>query len=158
MNARVKDVMTKNVVCVQPDATFQAVVGVLIAHRVSAVPVVDDANHVVGIVSEADLMLRAEHPSRKRAEYWQAWLKTSHDEAALRFARELEKAMARTAGEMMTSEVVTIAPEATVGEAAGLMHKKHVKRLPVVDLTGKLVGIVSRGDVLKVFAPSPVPV
>lgn len=152
MNARVRDVMTKKVVCVRPDATFKAVVDLLVAHQVSAAPVVDDANHVVGIVSEADLMLRAEHPGRRRARYWKAWLENSHDEAALRLSHDLTKAVARTAGEMMSPDVVTIAPEASVREAAGLMHQKHVKRLPVVDMTGKLVGIVSRGDVLKVFA------
>jgi CBS-domain-containing membrane protein len=154
MNAQVRDVMTKKVVSVKSGATFKSVVELLENHAVSALPVIDEAHHVVGIVSEADLMLKEEHPSGHRARYWQALLEASHNSGAVRLSNELKKARARTAAEMMTTPVVTIEPEASVGEAARLLHHKHVKRLPVTDATGRLIGIVSRGDLLKVFLSS----
>jgi CBS domain-containing protein len=95
----------------------------------------------VGIVSEADLLLKEERPRR-----WGGALVDPHGDAA--------RATARAAAALMTSPVVTVRGEATLTQAARLMHEHHVKRLPVVDASGRLAGIVSRADLLLAFLRS----
>jgi CBS domain-containing protein len=145
MPSLVKDLMTTPVVTVEPTTPFKEIVARLAEHRVSAVPVVDDSGLVLGMVSEADLLLKEEFPEPdKDIPRW--WTR--------RAFLEREKAAASVARDLMTVAVVSIAPEATVAEAARRMHTAGVKRLPVVERGGRLVGIVSRGDLLKVFERS----
>ena len=142
MHSLVKDLMTTPVVTVEPTTPFKEIVARLAEHRVSAVPVVDDDQRVLGVVSEADLLLKEEYPEPdKDVPRW--WTKRARLERA--------KAAASVARDLMTVAVVSIGPEATAAEAARRMHTAAVKRLPVVDRRGRLVGIVSRGDLLKVF-------
>jgi CBS-domain-containing membrane protein len=144
MGRRVEDVMTKSVAVVRDSAPFKEILGIMHARRVSALPVVDDEDRLVGIVSEADLLLKEEYAD-------------AHEDADLplfeRRARriEREKAAGTVASELMTTPVITIGPSATLAEAARLMHEEGVKRLPVVDAKGRVAGIVSRADLLKVF-------
>jgi CBS domain-containing protein len=141
MHSLVKDLMTTPVVTVEPTTPFKKIVARLAQHRVSAVPVVDDDNRVLGVVSEADLLLKEEFPEPdKDIPLW--WTKRARLERA--------KAAASVARDLMTVAVVSIAPEATAAEAARRMHTAGVKRLPVVE-GGRLVGILSREDLLKVF-------
>jgi CBS domain-containing protein len=142
MHSLVKDLMTTQVVTVGPATPFKELVARLAEHRVSAVPVVDDAGLVLGVVSEADLLLKEEFPDPD-ADVPLIWTKrrrAEHDKAAAAVARDL-----------MTVAVVSIAPDATVAEAARRLHTANVKRLPVVDRQGRLLGIISRSDLLKVF-------
>jgi CBS domain-containing protein len=141
MKRTVSDVMTRTVVVVHVSAPFKDVVRRMHDYRVSAVPVVDDDERLVGIVSEADLILK-EDPEL--------------DEGAHLFERrhrrhDREKAAGLVAEELMTTPVVTVAPDATLGDAARLMHRKGVKRLPVVSGDDRILGICSRADLLKVF-------
>jgi CBS domain-containing protein len=136
----VKDVMTTDVVSVRVTAEYKTVVAVMRELQVSAFPVLDSADHLVGVVSEADLLLK----------------EVGQDALAghlIGSGREGEgaKASGVTAGQLMTKPPVTIGPQDSVADAARLMHDRRVKRLPVVDDTGRLVGIVSRVDVLSVF-------
>jgi CBS domain-containing protein len=142
MRSLVKDLMTTPVVTVGPATPFKEIVARLAEHRVSAVPVVNDAGLVLGVVSEADLLLREESPDpdADRPLLWTKRRRAEHDKAAATVARDL-----------MTIAVVAITPEATVAQAARRMHSANVKRLPVVDRSGRLVGIISRSDLLKVF-------
>jgi len=143
MKTKVQDVMSRAVVAVDESTPFKEIVELLARHRVSAVPVLDAARHVTGVVSEADLLLKEEHP--------EAGLDAPRFERR-RQRLERAKAAGAVARELMTSPAVTIGLLATVGEAARLMHTADVKRLPVVDpVTGALVGVVSRGDLLRVF-------
>jgi CBS domain-containing protein len=143
MHSLVKDLMTTQVVTVGPATPFKEIVALLAERRVSAVPVVDDDRRVLGIVSEADLLLKEEFPVPDQ-DIPLFWTK--------RRRLEREKAAGATARDLMSSVVVvSTAPEATVAEAAQRMHAAGVKRLPVIDEDGRLVGIVSRGDLLKVF-------
>jgi CBS domain-containing protein len=142
MKSLVRDVLTTEVVTVEPLTPFREIVTRLAQHRISAVPVVDSEGRVLGVVTEADLLLKQEHPDPK-LNLPLAWSR--------RRRRERAKAAAVVAGELMTTPPVTVAPTATVTEAARRIHTAAVKRLPAVDEAGRLVGIVSRADLLKVF-------
>ncbi len=141
MNAVVRDVMTRQVVSVREDASFKEMAAMLRRTRISAFPVIDSADRVIGVVSEADLLVK---------EAVQA-TGTSFI-AALRHIREEDKASGVTAVALMTRPAITIGPDAPVAEAARIMYDRRVKRLPVVDAVGRLLGIVSRADVLAVFS------
>lgn len=144
---KVGDVMTADVVFVREDVGFKELVDLLAQRGISAVPVVDKADRVVGLVSEADLLHKVEFAGESMAA--RLFERRRH-----RVARE--KAGGDDAGELMTSPAVTTTADATVVEAARLMEANQVKRLPVVDVEGRLVGIVSRRDLLKVFLqPDP---
>lgn len=143
MNSSVSDVMTKNVVAVRETARYKDIVAVMRRRRVSAFPVVDSAGRVVGVVSEADLLLKEAVAASASAASGPWW--------AGRRRRERAKAAGVSAGELMSKPAVTIAKDATVAQAARAMYEHRVKRLPVVDDSGRLVGIVSRVDVLGVF-------
>jgi CBS domain-containing protein len=145
MHSLVKDLMTTQVVTVTPQTPFKEIVARLADHRVSALPVVDDDGLVLGVVSEADLLLKEEFPDPDQ-DTPLFWTK--------RRRRERDKAAASTARDLMTVAVVAISPDATAAEAARRLHTAKVKRLPVVDERGRLVGILSRGDLLKVFSRS----
>jgi CBS domain-containing protein len=138
----VRDVMTTEVVAVQPWTPFREIVDRLAEHRISAAPVLDADGRVLGVVTEADLLLKQEHPDLE-LNVPLVWSR--------RRRLEREKAAAVVAGKLMTAPAVTVLPTATVTEAARRMHAAGVKRLPVVDEAGRLVGIVSRADLLKVF-------
>jgi CBS domain-containing protein len=137
--------MTTEVVTIQPWTPFREIVNRLAEHRISAAPVLDAEGNVLGIVTEADLLLKQEHPDPE-LNLLTAWSRRRRLERA--------KAAAVVAGELMTAPAVTVAATATVTEAARRMHTAKVKRLPVVDERGRLVGIVSRADLLKVFTRS----
>lgn len=142
MHSLVKGLMTTQVVTVGPATPFKEIVARLAEHRVSAAPVVDDAGRVLGVVSEADLLLKEEFPDPDQ-DIPLFWTK--------RRRLEREKAAGSTARDLMTVALVSISPDATVAEAARRMHRAQIKRLPVIGEGGRLVGIISRGDLLKVF-------
>jgi CBS domain-containing protein len=142
MTSLVRDVMTTGVVTVEPWTPFREIVTRLAEHRISAAPVVDAEGNVLGVVTEADLLLKQEHADLE-FNVPLAWNR--------RRRLEREKAAAVVAGELMTTPAVTVPPTATVTEAARRMHTAGVKRLPVVNEAGRLAGIVSRADLLKVF-------
>src|SRR5579859_1228485 len=142
MNAKVKDVMTAEVVAVRKEASYKEMAARLSQYRVSAFPVIDENRRVIGVVSEADLLAK----------------EALADEHAIPAAvtgilhhKEHKKAEGLTAGDLMTHPAVTVRREDSVEHAARLMYTLQVKRLPVVDAGGYLVGIVSRVDLLTVF-------
>lgn len=113
-------------------------------HRISALPVVDGQWRVTGVVSEADLILKED-----RIDLGEQHVFESH-----RRRQERERAGGTTARELASVPAVTIGPGDSVREAAKLMHDRAIKRLPVVDGDGRLVGVISRSDVLRVFMRS----
>jgi len=138
----IKNVMTTDVATVYEDTPFKDVVRILDQRDISAVPVVDADHRVIGIVSNADLLPKqgAQEPSESNSPM--AWFQRHWDRA---------RKEATTAGQLMTSPVISIGPEETVVDAARLLDKHVVKRLPVVSDNGSLLGIVSRRDLLTVF-------
>jgi CBS domain-containing protein len=136
----VSDVMTHTVAAIGRRASFKEIVGMMQDWRVSALPVLEGEGRVVGVVSEADLLPTEELRDSPEAGY-----------AQRREPAELAKAGAVTAGDLMTEPAITVRANATLAEAARIMAREKVKRLPVVDDTGLLEGIISRADLLKVF-------
>jgi len=140
----VSDVMTATVVAVREEADFKEMVTVMRSRRVSAFPVLDAADRVIGVVSEADLLLKEAlkeaTPATPQGLVKSVWR-----------LKDRSKAVGVTAAEVMTKPAVTIGQDAPIAEAAQRMQSHRVKRLPVVDENGRLRGIISRADVLSVF-------
>ncbi len=143
MEPTVKDVMTTRVVSVTRDATFRAMAAALREHRVSAFPVLDDDGKVIGVVSEADMLVKEALDSEPHG-------MPGMITGILR-RKEQEKARGITAGDLMTSPPITVTPDDSLERAARLMYTRKVKRLPVIDGNGHLVGIIGRADLLAVF-------
>ncbi|MER6532956.1 CBS domain-containing protein [Streptomyces sp900105755] len=137
----VEELMTRPVVRARRDTEFKELVRLLAENDVTAVPVVDDLERPMGVVSEADLLRKsadqADPSGRTPVPDLEAW--------------ERAKAEGARAEELMSAPAVCARPEWSVVEAARLMETQHVKRLPVVDEVDRLLGIVSRGDLLRVF-------
>jgi CBS-domain-containing membrane protein len=140
MHATVKDVMSTHVIAVRQGASYKDMAAMLHDQRVSAFPVIDDDNKVIGVVSEADLLTKDAFDAAPPGAL----------EGMLRH-REHAKASAVTAGELMTKPPVTVGPDVPVTQAARLMYSRRIKRLPVISDDGTLIGIVSRADVLSVY-------
>jgi CBS domain-containing protein len=138
----VEDVMTTDVVSAWSGTGFKELVDLMAGRGVSGVPVVDSGNVVVGVVSEADLLVKESEQEPKGIH---AALRLMHRR------RERATATASLARDLMTSPAVTVTPDVSIVHAARMMQERGVKRLPVVDPEGHLVGIVSRRDLLSVF-------
>lgn len=144
---KVGSLMTTDVVHAVRSTPFKEVARLLAGHRISGLPVIDDDDKVIGVISETDLMARqAANPGpydvKRRAPLGQL-TRGARKQAA--------KAQARTAGELMSNPPVTVHAEDTIVEAARTMAGRHVERLPVLDEEDRLVGIVTRRDLLQVF-------
>lgn len=142
---RVEHLMTKDVATVSPETPLKEVAAILSDRGISGLPVCDADGHVVGVVSEADILRKEQGLSPGRSTVFD-WLFGRSDEDAVKIA-------ARTAGEAMTSPAVTIGAGRPVSEAARLMVEQGVNRLPVV-YGGDLVGIVTRADLVRAFRRS----
>ena len=144
---KIKDVMTTNVLTVPTGMTLKETAQLLGDRGISGLPVVDDDGTVVGVVSEADILYKERGPERRRGSML-GWL---FNPATLESEAKLD---ARTAGEAMSAPPVTIGPNRPIGEAASLMLDESVNRLPVVDDSGSLLGIVTRADLVRAFTRS----
>ncbi|MFO7647984.1 CBS domain-containing protein [Halomonas campaniensis] len=138
------DIMTRNVITVGPDSEVREIATLLLENGISAVPVVDANDKVLGIVSEGDLMRRVENGSGRRKSWWLK-LVAGHDPA------DYVKSHGRLAHEVMTRDPITIDEEMPLHKISTLLEKHHIKRVPVVT-GGKLVGIVSRSNLLRGFS------
>jgi len=140
MSSTVKDVMSTHVIAVRQRAGYKEMAAMLRDQRVSAFPVIDDDNKVIGVVSETDLL------AKEALEGTVPWTLGSLPRQHVR-----SQVNGVTAAELMTKPVVTIGPDKPVTDAARLMFNMRVKRLPVVSDDGTLIGIVTRSDVLSVY-------
>jgi CBS domain-containing protein len=140
------DVMVTNVITVGPDARVQDVAHTLLSARISGVPVVGPEGELLGIVSEGDLMRRAEAGTGRRHPWWLAMFNSKEG-----MVREFIKEHSRRVSDVMTREVVTAAPDTPLATIANLLEKNAIKRVPIVQ-GGKVVGIVSRANLLQALA------
>jgi CBS domain-containing protein len=144
---RAKDIMTTRVVTVRPDTPVKEIATTLLMQRISAVPVVDAHERLVGIVSEGDLLHRVEIGTAARRRAWWLSLFTRDEE----LADEFTKSHGRSAADVMTRDVVTVGEETSLAEIAEILETKHIKRVPVVHL-GRVIGIVSRANLVQALA------
>jgi CBS domain-containing protein len=142
---RVEDVMSTEVWTVRPDTLLKEAAQILAERRISGLPVVDELGHVVGVLSEGDILFKEAGPHKES--FFERWL-------ALPVPGLAEKLVSRTVGESMTAPAVTIGPKRPLAEAANAMIDGGVKRLPVVDDQGQLIGIVTRADLVRAFVRS----
>ena len=143
---RAKDIMYRAVATTTPETTVEEVARLMINLRISGVPVLDKNGQLVGIITEGDLLRRAETGTERRRSPWSEWFSANS-----RMAAEYIKSHARRVEDVMTREVVSVEELASLGEIAELMETNRIKRVPVVH-DGKIVGIVSRADLLQVLA------
>lgn len=139
---KAKDVMTTEVVYAGPETSVRAIAQTLLKRRISAVPVVGDGGRVIGIVSEGDLMRRPESETQRPRSWWLELIEGPEDRAS-----QYLKSHGLTARDVMTRDPVTVTEDTPLEEIAMLLERKAIKRVPVVR-DGKLVGIVSRADLL----------
>lgn len=147
MSKTVADVMTSNPIVVQPQTPIKEAIQLLAERRISGLPVVDGEGKLVGVITESDLM----------------WQETGVDpppyiilldsviylQNPARYEKEIHKALGQTVEEVMSEKPITVEPDRALKEAARLMHEKEIRRLPVVDEPGQVIGILTRGDIVQ---------
>ena len=144
---KARDVMVSPVITVNDNDTVRDVARLLIAKRISAVPVVDSTGKLVGIVTETDLMHRVETETERPSSWWLSLI--SGDRA---IAAEYVKSHAVKIKDIMTRDVKTAGPETPLHDIADLLEESHIKRVPIVSKGGDLVGIVSRANIIQAVA------
>jgi CBS domain-containing protein len=150
MPKTVADVMSRNPIAVNPETPLDEAIKILAERRISGLPVVDENGQLVGILSEGDLMWRESGVTPPP--YIMLLDSVIYLENPARYQRELHKALGQTVGDVMSKKVLTVSPDKPLNEAARLMHEKGVHRLPVIDDRNEVVGILTRGDVVRVMA------
>ncbi|MBW4659305.1 MAG: CBS domain-containing protein [Drouetiella hepatica Uher 2000/2452] len=151
MSVTVADIMTADPIVVQPETPLSQAIQILAERRISGLPVVDQSGKLVGVISETDLMWQ-ETGVRSPA-FITILDSVIFLENPAKHEEELHKALGQTVGEVMTKKgIITIAADRSLQEAAQLMRDRNVRRLPVVDAADQVVGIVTRGDIIRHMA------
>lgn len=141
-----KDIMTKDVITVRPEEKVENAARILLDNKISGIPVVDESNHVIGIVTEKDLMIKA---TELRVPFYITLFDSIiYLENPIRFNNDLKKYTATDVKEAMTDKVYSVEEDSSVNEIVAIMQKHKVNRVPVLR-HGKLIGIISRNDILK---------
>ncbi|MGI0489553.1 CBS domain-containing protein [Pantanalinema rosaneae CENA516] len=146
----VADVMSRDLITTRPETQLNEVIKILAERHISGLPVIDDSGKLVGVVSETDLMWKESGVTPPA--YIMLLDSVIYLENPGRYERELHKVLGQTVGEVMTANVVTITPDKSLAEAARTMHDHNVHRLPVVDDAARVVGILTRGDIIREMA------
>jgi CBS domain-containing protein len=146
---KVRDIMTSEVITVQPDTPVHEIARLMHSHDVSGLPVVDDTGAVIGVITELDMIIR--HTRLHMPAYLQIWEARIYLESPGRWQERLRRMTGVTAAELMTAPVLTIGPDAEIEDLAELMVQRRINPVPVVE-AGKLVGIVSRSDIIRLMA------
>ncbi len=144
---KARDVMVSPVITTNPSASVKEVAQILLTHHISAVPDVDEAGRLVGIVSEGDLMRRADLGTERHRSWWLAALFAEEEVLAIEYVRQ----HSRKVGDVMTKRLVTASPDAPLNEIAGLLERHSIKRVPIIE-NNALVGIVSRANLIQALA------
>jgi CBS domain-containing protein len=150
MPKTVADVMSHDPIVVSPQTPLKEAIHILAERRISGLPVVDELGKLVGVISETDLMWR--ETGATPPPYFMILDSVIYLENPGRYEQELHKALGQTVGEVMTSEAITIKPDKPLREAAKLMHDKNIRRLPVIDAAGLVIGMLTRGDIVRAMA------
>jgi CBS domain-containing protein len=146
----VADIMTRDVITVAPTASIHEAARRMVEHGVSGLPVVNAQGVAIGIITEGDLILRQKAPAVKRRSWWTLFFSDPD-----RLAREYQRAAGITVAEVMSPDVVWVGPDWPVESVASMLDRLHIRRMPVLDASGLLAGIVSRADLIKALAVAP---
>jgi CBS domain-containing protein len=152
MPKTVADVMSREPIVVRSETSLNEAIQILAERRISGLPVVDDAGKLVGIISETDLMWQETGVTPPA--YIMFLDSVIYLKNPATYERDLHKALGQTVGEVMSKDPITISPEKTLTQAARVMHDKSVHRLPVLDESGQVIGILTRGDIVRAMAAS----
>jgi CBS domain-containing protein len=152
MPKTVADVMSRDPIVVRSETPLNEAIKILAERRISGLPVVDDAGKLVGIISETDLMWQETGVTPPA--YIMFLDSVIYLQNPATYERDLHKALGQTVGEVMSRDPITISPEKTLTQAARVMHDKNVHRLPVLDDEGQVIGILTRGDIVRAMAAS----
>ncbi|AFY52822.1 putative transcriptional regulator, contains C-terminal CBS domains [Rivularia sp. PCC 7116] len=150
MLKNVSEVMTSNPITVKTDTPLREAIKILAEKRISGLPVVDDAGHLIGIISETDLMWQQAGVTPPA--YFMIFDSVIYLKNPIEYERELHKALGQTVGEVMSQKPITISPDKPLREAAKIMRDRKIHRLPVVDDSEQIVGILSLGDIIRDMA------
>ncbi len=152
MPKTVADAMSRDPIVVRPETPLNEAIKILAERRISGLPVVDDSSQLVGIISETDLMWQETGVTPP------AYIMFLDSVIFLKnpatYERDLHKALGQTVGEVMSRDPVVILPDKPLKDAAQLMHERSIHRLPVLDAEGHIVGILTRGDIIRAMAAS----
>ncbi len=140
-----QEIMTKDVATVRPETKLADAIGIMLDRHVSGLPVTDADGRLLGVLTEGDLLRRTETGTEPTRPRWLDFLMGPG-----RLAADYVRTHSRQVGDLMTGDVVTVAPDASLAEVVGLMESRHIKRVPVVR-DGLLLGLVSRADLLRVL-------
>lgn len=140
------DIMTRQVITIDPDSTVADAAKSMLDNRISGLPVCDGAGHLIGVISEGDLLHRTETGTVRRASWWLAMLAGASTQAA-----DYTKSHGHTVRDAMTDKVIAVGEDAPIDEVVRLLETHRIKRVPVVR-DGKLVGIISRANLLRLLA------
>ncbi len=151
MPKTVADIMTPNPILARPDMPLKEAIKILAEHRISGLPVINDAGKLVGIISETDMIWQESGVTPPP--YITILDSVIYLENPSRYEKELHKALGQTVEEVMTkAPLATITPSQSLSEAARLLNEKRVHQLPVLDETGMVIGILSCGDIIRMMA------
>ncbi|MEW6499665.1 MAG: CBS domain-containing protein, partial [Cyanobacteriota bacterium] len=148
----VADVMSRDPIVVRPETLLNEAIQILAERHISGLPVVDDVGKLVGIISETDLMWQETGVTPPA--YIMFLDSVIYLKNPATYERDLHKALGQTVGEVMSKNPITISPDKTLREAATIMHDRSVHRLPVLDSTDQVIGILTRGDIIRAMAAS----
>lgn len=146
----VADIMSRDPILVRPETPLNEAIKILAEKHISGLPVVDGTGKLVGVLSETDLMWRetgVTPPAYIMILDSVIYLQNPGD-----YDRDLHKALGQTVGEVMTNHPISIAADKPLREAARVMHDKNIRRLPVLDAQGQVVGMITRGDIVRAMA------
>jgi CBS domain-containing protein len=146
----VSDVMTHDPIVVRTGTPLKEAVQILAERRISGLPVVDQDDKLLGVISESDLMWQ--ETGMTPPAYIMFLDSVIYLQNPVTYERDLHKVLGQTVGEVMSKNPITISPEKSLKEAANIMHQKSVHRLPVVNGNGQVVGIITRGDIIRTMA------
>jgi CBS domain-containing protein len=150
MTKTVADVMTPNPITVSPQTSLPEAIKILAEKKISGLPVVNEAGKIVGVISETDLMWQ--ETGIDPPPYIMFLDSVIYLQNPARYEKEIHKALGQTVAEVMSEKPIIIKSDRPVREAAHLMHEKKIRRLPVVDHEGHLIGIVTQGDIIRMMA------
>lgn len=152
MPKTVADVMSRDLIIVRPETPLQEAIEILAERRISGLPVVDETGKLVGILSETDLMVRATGATPPA--YIMLLDSVIYLKNPATHERDLHKALGQTVGEVMSQNPITTSPDKSLRDAARVMHDRKIHRLPVLDADNNLIGILTRGDIVRAMAAS----